>query len=525
MTIHEFRKPDIKFPELFFGVVSPVGTNIQITIDELTKKLTGFGYDVFHIKISDGFKSLAEILDYKELNATSRFRRVSTYIKFGDHLREKLGNEFLAAYAITQVTAKRFGTGISDEQTKRFQKKAYIIDQLKTEDELSLLREVYGANFFQVSVYSARDVRVDYLSKIMAQGDNKRDRQRYRAKAEELIVTDEDELDLTHGQKVGKIFQLADVVVNADKHEVKDDVAYQVDRFIELLFGHNAISPNRLEYGMYLAHSAALRSLDLSRQVGAAIFRSSGEIASFGANEVPKASGGTYWCDDPYDAREYKLRADSNDVRKNELLAEVLDIAIGGRDKLTDKQEVLLKSSQFMDALEYGRIIHAEMSAITDAARLGISLANATLYCTTFPCHMCSKHIVSAGIKTVVFLEPYPKSLTADLHSDAVKVEGNSRGMYEDFPAVEFVPFYGITPRRYKELFYRAKRKSSHAFIDYKNNEARPVVSIMAPWYGASESEVIDVYKAKLEAQFAVKSGSSNDSGSNEVSPGDAVGD
>jgi deoxycytidylate deaminase len=502
MTNQEFRKPDIKFPELFFGIVSPVGTNIQITIAELRRKLVAFGYEVFHIKISDDFPNLSKFLSYTDLNPHNRFERVSSYIRFGDHLRKTLGNEFLAAHAITRVTDQRFSSDDSDEDSKRFQKKAYIIDQLKTEGELSLLREVYGPNFFQVSVYSARDVRVDYLSKSLAQGENKRDKQRYRAKAEELVVTDEDELDIPHGQKVGKIFQLADVVVNADKHEVKDDVKYQVERFIELLFGHNAISPNRLEYGMYLAHSAALRSLDLSRQVGAAIFRSSGEIASFGANEVPKANGGTYWCDDPYDAREYKLKEDSNDVRKNELLAEVLDIAIGGRDKLTAEQEERLKGSQFMDALEYGRIIHAEMSAITDAARLGINLANATLYCTTFPCHMCSKHVVSAGITTVVFLEPYPKSLTADLHSDAVKIEGNSRGMYEDFPAVEFVPFYGITPRRYRELFYRTKRKSAHNFVPYKNNEARPFVSIMAPWYAEREIELIKIYTEKLKAIF-----------------------
>jgi len=499
MTIHEFRKADIINPELFFGIVSPVGTNIDLTIDELRQNLIGFGYEVFHIKISDDFTSLASMLSYSGLRPDNRFERVSTYIKFGDYLRQSLGNEFLAAHAITKITERRFASNTGSEPAQRYQKKAYIINQLKTEGEVSLLREVYGPSFFQVSVYSARDVRVDHLSKVMAQGDNTRDRQRYRAKAEELVVTDEDELDLPHGQKVGKIFQLADVVVNADKHEVKDDVSYQVKRFVELLFGHNAISPNRLEYGMYLAHSAALRSLDLSRQVGAAIFRSTGEIASFGANEVPKANGGTYWCDDPFDAREYKLKADSNDVRKKELLAEVLDIAIGGRQNLTAEQEERLKASQFMDALEYGRIIHAEMSAITDAARLGISLAEATLYCTTFPCHMCSKHVVSAGISTVVFLEPYPKSLTADLHSDAVKIEGTSRGMYEDFPSVEFVPFYGITPRRYRELFYRAKRKAAHTFVDYKNNQPRPVVSIMAPWYADRESELIDIYTLKLK--------------------------
>jgi deoxycytidylate deaminase len=43
-----------------------------------------------------------------------------------------------------------------------------------------------------------------------------------------------------------------------------------------------------------------------------------------------------------------------------------------------------------MDILEFGRVIHAEMSAISDAARLGRATKDATLFCTTFPCHICA---------------------------------------------------------------------------------------------------------------------------------------
>ena len=83
-----------------------------------------------------------------------------------------------------------------------------------------------------------------------------------------------------------------------------------------------------------------------------------------------------------------------------------------------------------MDALEYGRTIHAEMSAISDAARLGRALKGTILFCTTFPCHMCAKHIVAAGISEVIYLEPYPKSLAGELHGDSVEIEGQSRGEF-----------------------------------------------------------------------------------------------
>src|SRR5262249_38983885 len=154
-----------------------------------------------------------------------------------------------------------------------------------------------------------------------------------------------------------------------------------------------------------------------------------------------------------FDDRDYVREHDSNDRRKRELLSEIAKAL----DR--DPEEVLkipaISASQFLDALEYGRIIHAEMSAICDAARLGRPINGTTLYSTTFPCHMCAKHIVASGIAKVIFLEPYPKSLTANLHGDAVRIEGADRGRHQSYPAVEFSHFHGVTHRRYRELFER----------------------------------------------------------------------
>src|SRR5437016_14317072 len=67
--------------------------------------------------------------------------------------------------------------------------------------------------------------------------------------------------------------------------------------------------------------------------------------------------------------------------------------------------------------------VSSEMSALMDAVRRGVSVKNATLYCTTFPCHMCARHLISAGIKSAVYIEPYPKSMTKDLYRRAVRVD------------------------------------------------------------------------------------------------------
>jgi dCMP deaminase len=52
--------------------------------------------------------------------------------------------------------------------------------------------------------------------------------------------------------------------------------------------------------------------------------------------------------------------------------------------------------------------VHAEQNAIIQAARLGVSIAGATLYCTHQPCVLCAKMIVNAGIVRVVYRDGYP---------------------------------------------------------------------------------------------------------------------
>ena len=52
-------------------------------------------------------------------------------------------------------------------------------------------------------------------------------------------------------------------------------------------------------------------------------------------------------------------------------------------------------------------VLHAEANAITKVARSSNSSDGATLYVTTSPCIECSKLIIQAGIKRVVFNELY----------------------------------------------------------------------------------------------------------------------
>lgn len=67
---------------------------------------------------------------------------------------------------------------------------------------------------------------------------------------------------------------------------------------------------------------------------------------------------------------------------------------------------------------------HAEQNAIIQAARLGVSIDGATLYCTHQPCAICAKMIVNAGIARVVYNEGYPDAFAVEmLKEGSVKLE------------------------------------------------------------------------------------------------------
>lgn len=489
----------IDFPEIILGFVAPVGAETTSPLKHFRTHFERFGYTVVPIKVTDVFEKLQKVVKPREeLTQKSPELRIDRYIKYGNQLREYFEDDaVLAGFTIASIVSERIKL-LADRGSDP-KKTVFLLHQFKRREEIDLLRSIYGRVFFQVSIYSRTGARVEHLAKSFARAENSGTSNRYRSKAEAIVQTDQNEADNTHGQRVSAIFHNGDLILNLDEsdHALEE----QICRFVHLLFGSNKISPTRDEYGMFVAKSAALRTLDLSRQVGAAVFSRDGEILAMGSNEVPKANGGTYWSDDRFDDRDYVREHDSNDRRKRELLSE-LTKALGieaGTESAT-----AIKATQFMDALEYGRIIHAEMSALCDAARLGRTLSGATLYSTTFPCHMCAKHIVAAGISRVVFLEPYPKSLTASLHGDSVRIEGADRGRYQSFPAVDFIHFHGISHRRYRELFERTKRKDDDGnFVEWHNpyidkkgiKHPRPIIDLQFPFYLELEKRTVEACK------------------------------
>ncbi len=67
---------------------------------------------------------------------------------------------------------------------------------------------------------------------------------------------------------------------------------------------------------------------------------------------------------------------------------------------------------------------HAEQNAIIQAAKMGISIDGATLYCTHQPCVICSKMIINSGIVRIVYRNGYPDDFSLQLLREAgVEIE------------------------------------------------------------------------------------------------------
>lgn len=483
--------------ELVFGFVGPTGIDLNKVCDALRAQLRSVQYDVVEVRLS----GLITTYLSKSPNFENEYVRIKTLMERGTGLREdSLQPDIVARLGIAAVRAAREAR--TGDVRKPATRVAYFVRSFKRPEEVDLFRQVYGKAFTLVSVYASRSWRLQFLKRLLAPSLGA-ERGKAEEHATELIARDYEEEGRKLGQRVGKTFPLADYFVTS---ESRPDLERQLKRLVQLTFGNPYVSPTRDEQAMFFAKAAALRSLDLSRQVGAAVVSSEGEILSTGCNEVPRFGGGLYWEDDVGRMRDFERGSDSNVDIKREIVEDAFDRMrrrpglLGAAAKSKSSSELAedalfadgayLRDAQLFDVIEFGRAVHAEMSAITQAARAGIRLQGARLFCTTFPCHICARHIVAAGIRDVVFIEPYEKSRTAELYSDSISVEPA-----EPSPSrANFRAFVGVAPRRYMDFFesFVARKSVDGKIKNVDEIAATPRIRRLVFTYTFAEAFVVD---------------------------------
>jgi deoxycytidylate deaminase len=479
----QYLRGDFNSSEIVIGIVSAVGTETTRIITPLGDRLKQFGYTAKEIKVSSLLK--------KE-NTNNEYSRIKGLMTEGDKLRKDTGNNAILAYGAAKL--------IKENRDGGCEKIAYIVNSLKHPDEVDILRKIYGQGFYIFGIHSDKKRRLHYLTNDKGLTD---------PQAVELTDIDEDE-KIPHGQRTRDTYHLSDFFINFGKND--DQVKNTIQRFLELIFSHPYKNPTFDEFAMFMAFSSSVRSGDLSRQVGAVISKNQ-QIVATGSNECPVSGGGLYWAEideasgnvvDKTDGKDYMRNEDSNKAEQNEIIKGILQniskIENISSDSINDIQYVL-NNSRIRDLTEFGRVVHAEMEAILSSGRSGISCVGSTLYCTTFPCHNCAKHIIASGITRVVYVEPYPKSKALEFHSDSIELR-TKLDEHGDDKQVTFEPFTGVGARRFLDFFSmslgtgnKLKRKNKDGMIvDWTKSDAKIRVALLPKSYREVEEAAVSIF-------------------------------
>ncbi|MGB7388080.1 MAG: anti-phage dCTP deaminase [Pseudomonas neustonica] len=486
-------------PEIVIALCGPMGTPLHDVAETFKSLLSNADYNYEQVKI---IKLSDEIRKYAQL---AEGRSILKLIEAGNELRHRHGNEILARFAIREITLAREAAQKEAEDAREpdlFEPEGavvpkvtprycHIIDSVKHVDELRLLRSVYGEMLHVVGVYSPIELRIARLERTKGVDDQ----------VHELIDRDSGE-EVDYGQRVEDTFPQADFFLRVDK-TTDTHRKGRVKRFLDLMLGTVIVTPTLNERAMYAAFSAARNSACLSRQVGAAITSSEGEILATGWNDVPKAFGGLYQTEaygnsPDEDRRCWNLNGGmcSNDEEKKIISEVIVDLLVSEGLVAADQKEaafsIIRKKSQLKGLIEFSRAVHAEMHAVLNAgATDGGKVRDGKLFVTTYPCHSCARHIVAAGVREVYFLEPYRKSLATKLHEDAI-TENES-----DVDKVRIMPFDGVAPSRFLRFFsaHPGGRKDSNGKMHTR--DAHPVASITMEALPTLEGLVVEALNSR----------------------------
>lgn len=473
---------------------------------------------------------LHQLPKYKDLATAPVDEYINQHMTAGDDFRKATGrDDALAIMAIIEILEERKDAEdlLVDRIIPR---RAFILQSLKNPRELQTLRAVYGDGFYLLSAYSRHDARRDYLARRIAESRTDLPVENYLPTAEHLIKRDQEEPGLSHGQNVRDLFHRADVFVDTtDTDSLRKSVNRFIELLFGNtfhtptrdeygMFHAKAAALRSAEPGRQVGAAVATEQGDIVAVGVNEVPKAHGGLYWCGDNpdgrefNVAQQSGNDYvesnhrqiqnlvtdtlkylkaasWLDrskanlpigklaDMAFAGKKRLRGVSRRALEKVLqhlkenqwltpektaleLSQLTDLACGGLSP------AIPKSAQIRNLIEFGRAVHAEMAALIDAARRGVSVAGCTMFVTTFPCHLCARHIVAAGIKRVVYIEPYAKSRTADLYPDSIAIEQSQT------QKVQFEPFVGVAPQQYMDLFIMNSRMSNGRVLPFDPSNA-----------------------------------------------------
>lgn len=373
---------------------------------------------------------------YQELKRRKLPKTIGNLQDVGNDLRRKHGPDVLVQYALSEADTKIPALGEAERPV------GLVVDGIRNSAEIASLR--HWPHFFLLSIHAAPDVRRKRLVGA----------KRCKSKAEFQKIDSRDaEEKGPFGQQVTRCNYLADIVVINDEN-VPPQAAKKHREYVSSHVYHRYVvnieqlarneprfeaRPTLAERLMTMAYVESRRSSCLKRKVGAVISDRDHQVITAAHNDVPDGS--------PPCLEDERYNWCARDVLQERLASEIEHCPRCGRKITIDvrcphckkkikefrkrcpacEKEIELEYScpdcetkvfeEFLPGknpersgklLDMCRALHAEERAILNLSRAGTRVPDeAILFSTTFPCNLCANKIVSAGIKRVVYAEPY----------------------------------------------------------------------------------------------------------------------
>ena len=247
-------------PELVFGLVGPLGTDLSTVASSLKDALAQVNYDSAIHRLSHLLRDLAGE-PWNQLQDGPRDTTIEAHMIAGNKLRQTLDrNDAMAMLGL--VAIQEFRQQRTGEPTKPLAQFAHILNSLKRPEEVETLKKIHGPSLIVLAAYAPRPKRLRDLARRVAESRFSNQIGDFLTQAEKLLRRDESEIGDVYGQNVEDTFPVADIVINTTDPAA---MSASIQCAIELLFGNVFITPSPDEQGMYLARAAALRSASLAR--------------------------------------------------------------------------------------------------------------------------------------------------------------------------------------------------------------------------------------------------------------------
>lgn len=378
---NELRKQLYKF---YFKTIPPFSNELKNILNKASENL----YTTIYQLVGNNLRSSGKAFDsnYKKIYIYKIAKRVNKLIKIIRHLNGKESKTFIA------------------------------IDAFRNPFEISFFRERYSA-FYLLAVSTEVTTRIKRLHE--SSNINTTQLKSIDREYDKRLSGNE----VFYSQDISSCIQLADIHIHNPEISLDNfsNLKRQLIYYITLIVHPGLVPPSHLERCMQMAFNAKLNSGCLSRQVGAVITDKYSSIKAVGWNSVPEGQVPCILRSASDLLTNEDEPAYSNYEANNPVFRKTMECSYGdivSHDRCKAKLRGLNLSYCFKDVQNlidgdknqvHTRALHAEENAFLQITKYGgAGIKEGMLFVTASPCELCSKKAYQLGIKTIVYIDPYP---------------------------------------------------------------------------------------------------------------------